>query len=297
MKSISPLLHHSLLLWVAISILLCLRLSAQPVLMLDFGPTTPTGSNLTNSPYHTENPSVTVSTWNVVETADVSSGLLWGNGSAATGVTLNLGVSPNNNIIDFASQPSTSSALGTFLNSGIYDGTSVGKDGIFSGSGGQNNRIGLKVGGLALGTYDVFVVGINTNQGSNTVTANNTQRVMNMLALATTDVATLDTSSFSFTEVLNYNFSDPNNNTIFSASWVPGTNYAKFSVTLTEDNPILTIVSTSPIPNRGFLNAVQVVAIPEPQTLFYACSFGMVMLSLVTMRILRRHRLTGTNPL
>ena len=224
-------------------------------LLLDFGPTTPTGGNLTNSPYHTVS-SKTYSTWNVLGTAD-SSSLNWGNGTAATGVAIDLGRSNNNSLINFADQPGSSNALGVQTNTGVFSGNSVGKDGIFHGSGGQNNVIGLKVTGLALGTYDVFVVGINTNidQGSSAQTL----LPMNMGALATGNVGTLDIAALSTVTVGNN----------VTASWQEDGNYGRFSVTLTADNPVLTLftVSTNPSEGRGFLNAVQVVAIPEPGTL------------------------------
>ena len=221
-------------------------------LLLDFGPTTPSGGNLTNSPYHTVS-SETYSTWNILGTAD-SSSLNWGDGTAATGVAIDLGRSNNNTLINFADQPGSSNTLGLQTNTGVFSGNSVGKDGIFHGSGGQNNVIGLKVTGLALGTYDVFVVGINTN-----IEQANTTIRMDMGALATGNVGTLDIAALSTVTV---------GNTV-AASWQEGGNYGRFRVSLTADNPVLTLftVATDEVQGRGFLNAVQVVAIPEPGTL------------------------------
>ena len=252
--------------------LAALALAVSPVsgtiLLLDFGPTTPTGGNLTNSPYHSSEYNGTETSWNILGTAD-SSSLLWGDGTAATGVAIDLGRSNNNSLINFADQPGSSNALGVQTNSGVFSGNSVGKDGIFHGSGGQNNVIGLKVTGLALGTYDVFVVGINTNIEQ----ANETIR-MDMGALATGNVGTLDIAALSTVTV---------GNTV-AASWQEGGNYGRFNVTLTADNPVLTLftVATDSTEGRGFLNAVQVTPIPEPRV--YAALFGLFALGFVAWR-------------
>jgi len=67
-----------------------LSASAQ-VLMLDFGPTAATGTDRTNSPYHTANGAFTDTTWNTLGTADVASGIVWSDNTAATGISINLG--------------------------------------------------------------------------------------------------------------------------------------------------------------------------------------------------------------
>ena len=242
-------------------------------LQLDFGPTTvpstPTDMRIV-SPYHTESGSVADLTWNKVELADVASGLLYSNGSAATGVSLNLGVSPNSNIIDFAAAPSTSSALGSSINTGVFATGSVGRDGIFSGSGSENNRIGLQISGLAHGIYEVYIVGINTNQNQ----AN--WRAKGMGAIASTSMTTWDTSSVSGATTIG-NHTDGSSPT----AWIEGQNYAKFTMTLDATNPVLSLFTFSDIgsDNRGFLNSVQIVAIPEPGTLvLLGIAFGSLML-------------------
>ncbi|MCC5851003.1 MAG: PEP-CTERM sorting domain-containing protein [Verrucomicrobia bacterium] len=269
--------HKKLLLTAVSALGLCLSpLHAEFIpLLLDFGPTTPTGANLTNSPYHAVS-GASFETWNILGTSDVASGLLWGNGTAATGVTLDLGVSGDNNtvnesIIDFSTQPSSSSALGGRTNTGVFDGNSVGKDAIFNSG---SPQLGLKIGGLALDTYYVYVVGINTNLGNFASNPNDGNLIpMNIGALATGDVATLDTDGLSAVNI-------PNN--VFS-SWSQGANYARFEVTLTNDNPYLTIF-TYDNSNRGFLNAVQIVAIPEPGTLV------LLGIALGTLLIFRRRQ-------
>lgn len=239
-------------------------LHAAP-LLLDFGPTTPNDfnndlgiNNNINSPYHTVSGG-TESTWNILGTAD-SSSLNWGDGNAATSVSVNLGRTSNNDIIDFANQPGTSHVLGDRIKTGVFDGNSVGKDAIFTGTSGQKDTIGLKITGLALNTYDIYMVGLNTNIVPNG--GGNEALPQNMGALATTDVGTLDITGLSTTNVHNYrDITEPD-----TSSWVEGTNYAHFQVTLTADNPVLTLF-THGDDNRPFLNAVQIQAIPEPGTL------------------------------
>ena len=63
--------------------------------MLDFGSTEVTGDTRLNSPYHTAaGAGFTDVGWNRVERADIPTGLVYSNGTAATGVTVNLGVAP-----------------------------------------------------------------------------------------------------------------------------------------------------------------------------------------------------------
>ena len=72
----------------ATTLTVALATSAQAqTLMLNFRSSGgPTGANLTNSPLHTSEPSFTDTTWNNVSNSDVGSGLLYADGSAATGV-------------------------------------------------------------------------------------------------------------------------------------------------------------------------------------------------------------------
>src|SRR5688572_5456741 len=98
-----------------------LDVPASAALLLDFGPTTPEGASLTNSRYHVAT-GATDSTWNVVGITDVAS-LFNSDGTAATGLSLNLGASAvSTTLIDLANQPDSSLALGTSTNTGVYAG-------------------------------------------------------------------------------------------------------------------------------------------------------------------------------
>jgi len=106
----------------------------------------------------------------------------------------------------------------------------------------------------------MFMVGLNTNITPNA--SGKEGHPQNKGALATGDVGTLEITGLSTTNVHNYrDVTGPD-----TSSWVEGTNFAQFRVTLTADNPVLTLF-THGDNDRPFLNAVQVVAIPEPGTL------------------------------
>lgn len=231
-------------------------IASAAILQLDFGPDTPT--LLTNSPYHTESGSVADSSWNVVGKDDVGSGLLYSDGSAATGVSLNLGVSPNTSVIDFDTNPGKSSSLGGVTNEGVFADGSVGQDGIFDGNGGEDNRIGFQITGLAAGIYDVYLVGLNTNTKVNGELTNEHG------AFATGVLSTWDTSTLSTTQ---FEYLDDEENTDPNLTWVENHNYAKIRVTLDDTNPVLSGTVFNANGDRGFLNTVQVVTIPEPGTL------------------------------
>ena len=137
-------------------------------LLLNFGPTLSTGTDRLLDPAHyTGIVPASELTWNRI-TADTNT-LYYGDGTLATGVTLNLGrstaVGPvGNDIINFNDDGYTVNALGTAINTGVYAGTSPVKDGIFGGAGGTNNlALGLRVDGLPAGTYRIVVHGRNSN--------------------------------------------------------------------------------------------------------------------------------------
>lgn len=229
------------------------------VLMLDFGPTTTTATG--NSPYHAATPGFTGTSWNKVQTSDLGSGLVFADGSAASGVSVNVGASTSVTTLDLSGVPSGNSALGSTVNTGIYAGTSVGTDGIFTGSTNlTGTSVGVQIGGLAAGTYDVYIAARNTSRAS---TSNYSQAV----AVGVSSVSGnfnysgYDSRTLSFT-----NAASP----IATSAWADGSNYLKFSVTLSSDQFLNLAVHGGGEDMRGFLNAVQIVAtssaIPEPSS-------------------------------
>lgn len=223
------------------------------VLMLDFGPTVTTTP--ANSPYGTGAGASPV--WNQVQLADLNSGLLYADGSSATGVTLNLGTATSTTTLALATQPATSSALGGIFNTGIYASTSVGTDGIFSGTNTVTNTVGFQLGGLAAGTYDIYITARNTSRDD---TASSYSQVVKVGTSASS--GNFDYSGYS-TKTLSYSGSTS------SSAWVENGNYLKMSVTLTSGDFINLAVTGTGADLRGFLNSVQIVstsAVPEPST-------------------------------
>lgn len=248
--------------------------SAQAsVLMLDFGPTAV--STPSNSPYHSVNGSAGTS-WNKISTAanddnqpvlDVTSGMLFADGSDATGVSVNLGVATGT-IIGLGTQPTRNSPLGGTHNSGIYATGSVGRDGVFAGT---SVPMGVQITGLAAGTYDVYLATRNTS-------FNGDYKQISFAGAGTADA--------------NYDYTGYGSSTLtFVASaapstWVQGESYVKLTVNLAAGEALNIAVAgeSGGNPDRGIINALQIVSVPEPGYGVMACGF------LVTLAFRRQAR-------
>ncbi|HWI57715.1 MAG TPA: immunoglobulin domain-containing protein, partial [Bacillota bacterium] len=217
-------------------------------LLLDFGSTAVTSADATKSPAFAAGAVPgTETSWNQI-TADTST-LVYSDGTAATGVSIDLGRSAAGvDTIDFNDNGFTVSALGSAYNTGIYAGTSPVKDGIFGGSGSANNlALGLRINGLAAGTYTVYVHGRNTSQGQSATPERFYAKAgssASAYAFSTGDINALVANSF------------PANTT----SFVLGDNYGKLLVTLTAGQSLfLASEGTTGAELRGFFNTVEVV--------------------------------------
>lgn len=256
----------------------CLTASAQ-VLMLDFGPTTASGTDRLNSPYHTANSSFTDTSWNTIGAADVSSGLLYSNAAAATGISVNLGATTADGVtmIGIDTVPSNATGLtGSAMTSGVYAGTAPGRDGIFTGSNGSSSRyVGAQIGGLSAGTYDIYLTGRNTN-----TTAGHEQ---NFYAGKSSAAGNFDASTLA-TLAITYYAAPTSQNDVWSGSGGL-INYAKFSVTLTSGEFLNLAVRGGTGDARGFLNSIQIVntsTIPEPSS--FALLAGLLGLGTTALR-------------
>lgn len=251
--------------------------------MLDFGPTASTGSP-NNSPYHTAQPTASIndSSWNTLGTVDVNTGLVYADNTSATGVTINSGSSAGATIA-LGSQPASSSALGGVANSGVYSGNSVGKDGIFGAAG---ERIGLQIGGLAAGSYSIYITARNTSTADNVAAYTET-----VYAAASSVSGDFNYTGFTSSALT---FSNPTAGSSFTSSWVQGQNYVLLNVNLAAGQYLNIAVAGSGSDTRGFLNSVQIVgtsAIPEPAT--YAVLAGASVLAGAAYR--RRRRASKAN--
>jgi hypothetical protein len=248
-------------------------------LMFDFGPTVPDSTeDLTNSPYHTVNGDFKDTSWNIIGTGGGSPGgtHVYSDGTAATGITLYRGTLVTDDTdVNFGNinwQGSIGNSL-TGGGTGILSGSSVGRDGIY-GPLVTDAMVGVKVQGLALGTYDVYVVGWNT-AGSDprsfyiglTVNGNTVPdggRYMDPTGFASASVT--------------------NDIALNITNWVQGENYAKFTITTTEETPAIAILSGVGTGSRAYLNAIQIVAVPEPGAAV------LFLLSGASVLVLRRKR-------
>lgn len=232
--------------------------------MFDFGTAIATGADLSNSPLHAADGSFTDTSWNSINTTTTGakSGFSYADGTAATGVTLHVGRSSNNpwSTVTFAGGPTnvTSTSNPASLSGVFSTSTSIGRDGHYaanaSGSGdpAPTRLMAVAIGGLAAGTYDIYVVGLNPNialGGS-----------MGFWAVEQSSIANFDA-----TALVGGGAQATTTNSV-SASWIEGGNYAKLTVTLSSSDSYLTLLSLglTEAEQRGFINAIQIVAIPEP---------------------------------
>lgn len=227
--------------------------SGSKALMLDFGPVSPIGSEANSPGHYTGSVSGEEIYWNVVGTSAGMSGsvsnLKYADGSDATGVSFTYGASSQNlKIISYSAGISSSSVLGSATGSGIYLDASVARDGIWNGSGSNNDySIGLRVDGLSPGDYELFIMARNTNSGS-------AGAEMNAYVMTGVSSIAYDYSADDAISILNDS----------TASWVEGSNYGYFEVSLWEGESLfLALDGAVDTANRGFLNALQLVSTSE----------------------------------
>lgn len=255
-------------------------------LLLDFGsnPGLVSPADALNSPGHSTGAvSSGDITWNLVTSADITSGLKFGDGSDASGISINLGQEDTigNNILDFAAAnainaTSLTGTLATSLGSdyGTASSSPAAKDGIFrNGSNNtQNAAVGLRIDGLTAGTYTLYFVGRNTN-------ANTEARPVVFYTSTGTSANTFDFSSAASTTLSNGSLSGNN-------TWIAGNQYNTATVNVSSgDSIFIAAEGTSAAELRGFINSVEVV--PEPAAAFtLMVGFGM----LAVMRPKRNRR-------
>ena len=238
--------------------------ASASVYMLNFGnggsaanvPTTEAEQK--NSPYHIENPSFTGTTWNNLLLADAT-GITDATGVGPT-LSVNLGIASNatgSTLVNLATNPSASSALtGAAFSTGVYADNSVGRYGILCNSSGNkfttnHQAVGVQISGLAAGVYEIYTLTRNTN----TSTAQSFSVYVGTSA---------STGNFDFAGYANESISM---STGANTAWVDGANYLKQTVTIGENEALNIAVDGTVGQSRGFLNAIQIVQVPEPSSL------------------------------
>jgi hypothetical protein len=275
-------------------LLLCGTPAFAVNLMLDFG--NPASNSVVAAPYlalspgHASGaiPGVQTS-WNTITTSASRSDLVDATGSAAAGVTVDFGqeATGGSGTIDFATNignltlagtggavPGQQSLLGT---GSIYgdntSSTAAGRDGFF-GSGtatGTGAAIGLRLDGLAAGEYVAYVMARNTNSNAASYPMN----------LYSSVGAT--SGSFTFSSLI----AETQSNASYASagyagqynSFIEGENFQAISFTIGEGESFFLAVDggNDAVDRRGFLNALQIVSVPEPSVSLLG-AFGLLFL-------------------
>lgn len=232
-------------------------------LLLDFGPTAVSGTDVTLSMGHFAGavPASEVS-WNQIVNADKTSGLVYSDGSAATGVSVIVGRSGAGigDAINYSLKTITSSALGTAENWGIYTNTSPLKDGIFAtGTFSVNtNAVGFRVDGLAAGTYTLYISGRNSNTGFSAPErffAGNGASAASF-SFSTNTTSYVDEANSATTP----GAANPTQADAITSTFAWGDNCVHLVVTLgAGDSLYLAAIGIAANEYRGFLNSVEIV--------------------------------------
>lgn len=261
---------------------LCLACSAAPVasaaLMLDLGSVATTESDRANSPLHSAQAGFADTTWNTITTATgAKTGLLNSDGTAATGVTVFVGRSSNAlwSTVTFAGAP-TNVTSGT--NTGGWTGvlaasTSIGRDGHYStvGTGdlSPTRLTTIAIGGLAAGSYEIYIVGLNPGLSAATGA---TMGFWGTELSSVTGSTTYDAAAL----ISGTPAGMASSTNSVSASWVEGANYAKLAFTVSSSDAFLTLFSLglTGSEQRGYLNSIQITAVPEPSSAATLAALG-----------------------
>jgi len=262
-------------------LLLCSTPAFSVNLMLDFG--NPASNSVVAAPYLTLSPGhasdsipAAQTSWNTITTSANRSDLVYGDGSAASGITLDLGQESTggNGTIDFGIAVGNLTLAGTggaiagqqsLLGTGSIYGdnsssTAAGRDGFF-GSGtatGTGAAIGMRIDGLAAGDYVAYVMSRNTN-------TNAASYPMNLYSSVG-----ISSGSFSFSSLTAEIQSNPAYTSAgYSGQYnlfVEGENFQAIRFTIAEGQSFFLAVDggNDAVDRRGFLNMVQIASVPEP---------------------------------
>lgn len=186
--------------------------------------------------------------WNQV-IADTSSGLLFGDGTAATGVSVDRGASNAAGPADIDWDNTTtdnSGNAGPFT--GVYD-TELARDWLF---GRDNQTIGVRVSGLEAGEYDVYAIVREPNQLSREYNVGIGVGDASLVSIADATVATTVIGDASGSPT--------------PATWVVGDNFAVERVTVASTADFVTVFIDPTNERFGTLGGLQIVSVPEPSS-------------------------------
>ncbi len=236
-------------------------LASANVLMLEFGYGAATTAQAENSPYHTVNPSFTGTKWQNIKASDINS-LFYADNTAATGVSLNVGSCVNNTVLLLTEDGSSiinSNSIAGQTNTGVYTSGSPGRDAIWRNlkTDESSSAVGVQITGLAAGTYKIYLTGRNTSAGTSTYPL-----TYSFYAGAGVSGSNFDFSSYASDSVT---FTGAQQAT---TAWVVNgntdANYVVLTVTIVEGEALNIAAAGGDDNPRGFLNSIQIVAVPEP---------------------------------
>ena len=224
--------------------------NAETVLQLDLG--TASGAYVGNlAPA-----GVTDTTWNQIANVDNTTGLFFGDGTAATGVVADIGATDENSATGIVSFANTGRGEGGNLTNldAIYN-TDLTTDWIFTR---RNADLAIAVSGLAPGVYDVYAYTKEPNELTRTYDVS-----IGTVASANLGTQTLETVGLAGETT---SIGDATGTTTF----VDGTNFALTRVTVADVSDSIVVVVDPTNEQFSTLGAVQIVgvsAIPEPSSL------------------------------
>lgn len=260
---------------------LCSTPAFSANLMLDFG--NPASNSVVAAPYLTLSPGhapggipAGQTSWNTITTSANRTDLVYGDGSAAGGVTLDLGQESTggNGTIDFGTAvgnlalagsggavPGQQSLLGT---GSIYgdnsSSTAAGRDGFFGGgtATGTGAAIGLRLDGLAAGDYVAYVMARNTN-------SNAASLPMNVYSSIGASSGSFTFSSLTAEVQSNAGYASAGYAGQYT-TFTEGENFLAINFTIEEGESFFLAVDggNDAVERRGFLNMVEIVSVPEP---------------------------------
>lgn len=179
-------------------------------------------------------------TWNEVVTADVTSGLVYSDGTSATGVSLDVGTGdPINWANDLGGWSGTSAAAPAMYQTDLM------KDWNYVGNA---NNLGVRVTGLANGEYEVYAL---VREGNN---ADGLARTYDVgIGLNASTLAGLTQSSIAADLV-------PDG----TPEWTAGINYVMTTVTVGSLTDAITVIVDNTNNKYATLSGIQIVAVSGP---------------------------------
>ncbi len=219
-------------------------------LLLDFGPTVATNTDRLLSPGHALGV-ITPSelTWNKLQ-ADTNT-VYYGDGTLATGVTVDMGMEYLYGVINYNSNQFNATLVGSSIFAGVYTNSSPARDAFFGLANITNRAVGVRVDGLAAGTYTIYIAGRNNN------TVNENQERF---------YASHGPSSitFAYTNIGVVSAAAANPNPAFTTGFINGTNFATLTTTLASGESLFLAAGTNGPGNgaesRGFINCIEIYA-------------------------------------